>query len=101
MVLHKASQRGGGEKRRVTADEQHIPVKAGEMSLCRPHGVAGAALFPLQGKRNPVSAAGLLDLLSLMADHDDETVGVQTLRRVYDIGEQGLTCKQVEHFGPG
>src|SRR2546428_9838283 len=101
VVLHEASQRGGGEKRCVTADEQHIPVKAGEMSLCRPHGVAGAALFPLQGKRNTVSAAGLPDLLSLMADHGDETVGVQTLRRMYDIGEQGFTCKQVEHFGPG
>jgi hypothetical protein len=57
------------------------------MSLCRPHSVPGAALFPLHGKRHALSAAGTLDLLSLMTDYHDETGGLQMLRRVYDIGE--------------
>ena len=100
MIRDKARQRPGREQGHVAGDDQNIPLKAGKLRLCRTDCVPGAALFLLQGKDHPVCLTRRLNRGGLMADHDNQTAGVEALAGLNNPCQERFPGQMMQHLGP-
>ena len=99
VVVNKAGQGRRGQQRRIAAHDQDLSLPVNKRQLGGQHRIAGAALLGLDGKPDIRTVTRLPNRVGLVADDDDQALGVQPPDGMDDVRHQGFTRHAVQDLG--